>query len=114
MDLFDFLKNEYERKRDYYRNLYQDLQENITDYSNGIAEINSMLSSYKGKMPHSSSGSIPSNEFVPKREQLDEKLTKYISAAKEKQSSLIAAKQAAYNRYIYYRDQANAKAKEGK
>ncbi|PEA53786.1 chorismate synthase [Bacillus pseudomycoides] len=114
MSLFDFLKNEEERKRDHYQNLYQDLQKRISEYSNCIAEVNSALSSYRGKMPHASSGSIPVNDFEPKREQLDEKLMKYISDAEEKKSSLTTARQAAYDRYVYYRDKANAKAAEGK
>jgi hypothetical protein len=109
MGYFDFLNNEDARKRDYYRDLHDGLQRDITDYSNCLAQINSILSSYRSKIPHASSGSIPSNDFEPKREQLDDKLVKYISSAYEKKASLIAAKKAAYDRYVYYRDKANAK-----
>ncbi|AJH16854.1 hypothetical protein [Bacillus mycoides] len=114
MSLFDIFKNEEERKRDHYQKLYQELQERISEYSECIAEVNGALSSYRGKMPHASSGSIPVNDFEPKRQQLDEKLMQCISNAEEKRSSLTAARQAAYDRYVYYRDKANAKAAEGK
>lgn len=112
MGFFDFSNNEDVRKRDYYRDLFDGLQRDITDYSNCLAEINRFRSSYRSKMCHASNGSIPSNDFEPKREQLDYKLDKYIASADEKIASLNAAKKAAYYRYVYYRDKVNAK--EGK
>lgn len=100
----DFLKTGTEIKRDEYDQLYQDLSDALSEHDNKILEANSAYCAYLSNVPNLSNSKIPSNDFDPQREQLNEKLANYFKYEVEKRSSLFTAKNQAYERYVHYKD----------
>jgi len=102
--MFDWFKSDSERKRDDYYELYEKLKSAISEHDHKVSEANAAYSSYLGTIPNLSNSKIPSNDFETSREELTEKLKQYFRADQEKRSSLFAAKNKAYERYVHYKD----------
>lgn len=102
MSMFDWFKSDSERKRDDYYQLYEKLKSAISEHDHKVSEANAAYSSYLGTIPNLSNSKIPSNDFETSREELTEKLKQYFRADQEKRSSLTAAKNKAYERYVHY------------
>lgn len=100
--MFDWFKSDSERKRDDYYELYQKLKSAISEHDHKVSEANAAYSSYLGTIPNLSNSKIPSNDFETSREELTEKLKQYFRGDQEKRSSLVAAKNKAYERYVHY------------
>ncbi|ASS89168.1 chorismate synthase [Aeribacillus composti] len=110
--MFDWFKTATEKKRDDYHKLYEKLHDALSDYDQNVSEAEGIYESYVGKAAHLSSSDIPSNDFEPKRQELNQKLNKYFQLEKQKRSSLVSAKNKAYERYIYYKNLAIKEARE--
>ncbi|WP_430536006.1 chorismate synthase [Listeria rocourtiae] len=106
----DIGSSELEKKRDDYDRLHDRLKDAISEHDKLIGEARSSLSSYKSAHPGFDGTTIPSKHFDTKREELTTMLDGYINDASDKRSSLTAARDKAYERYVHYRD---AAAKEG-
>lgn len=106
----DIGSSELEKKRDDYDRLHDRLKDAITEHDKLIGEARNSLSSYKSAHPNFNNSKIPAIHFDSKREELAKKLEGYINDASDKRSSLTAARDKAYERYVHYRD---AAAKEG-
>jgi hypothetical protein len=102
--MFDWFKSGTERKRDEYHELYEKLKGAISEHDKKVSEANGAYSSYIGTAPNLSNTKIPSNDFENSREELNEKLKQYFQLDQEKRSSLVAAKNKAYERYVHYKD----------
>lgn len=98
-----FGKTETERKRDNYHTLYNRLSNALTEHDKKVSEAQSSYSSYNRSVPYVSSSRIPSNDFAPKRRELNTELMKYFNYEKDKRSELVSARSKAYERYQYYR-----------
>lgn len=117
--MFNWFKTDTEIKRDDYDKLHDKLNDALADHDKKVAEANSAYSSYSGSIPNLSNTKIPSNDFDPKREELNGKLMERFNTDKEKRASLNTAINQAYERYIYYknlaiREEAAKEAKEAK
>lgn len=110
--MFDWFKTATEKKRDDYHRLYEKLHAALSDFDQNVSEAEGIYESYAGKAAHLSSSDIPSNDFEPKRRELNQKLNKYFQLEKQKRSSLVSAKNKAYERYIYYTNLAIKEARE--
>jgi hypothetical protein len=104
MSVFSWFKSDTERKRDEYYELYEKLKDAISEHDHKVSEANAAYSSYVGTIPNLSNSKIPSNDFETSREDLTEKLRQYFQSDQEKRSSLTAAKNKAYERYIHYKN----------
>ena len=104
MSVFNWFKSDSERKRDDYYELYEKLKSAISEHDHKVSEANAAYSSYLGAIPNLSNSKIPSNDFETSREELTEKLKQYFRADQEKRSSLVAAKNKAYERYVHYKN----------
>ncbi|MBT2701341.1 chorismate synthase [Bacillus sp. ISL-40] len=102
--MFDWFKSDSERKRDDYYELYEKLKSAISEHDHKVSEANAAYSSYLGAIPNLSNSKIPSNDFEMSREELTEKLKQCFQADQEKRSSLAAAKNKAYERYVHYKN----------
>ncbi|EUJ32219.1 hypothetical protein [Listeria cornellensis] len=102
----DIMSTELEKKRDDYDRLHDRMKDAIIEHDKLIGEARSSLSSYKSGHPNFNNSKIPSAHFDPKREELTAKLEGYIEDVSDKRSSLTAARDKAYERYIHYRDAA--------
>ncbi|MBC1436444.1 chorismate synthase [Listeria rocourtiae] len=106
----DIGSSELEKKRDDYDRLHDRLKDAISEHDKLIGEVRSSLSSYRNAHPKFNDSKIPAKHFESKREELTTKLEEYINDVSDKRSSLTAARDKAYERYVHYRD---AAAKEG-
>lgn len=104
MSMFDWFKSDTERKRDDYYELYEKLRSAVSEHDHKVSEANGAYSSYLGTIPNLSNSKIPSNDFETSREELTEKLKQHFRADQEKRSSLVAAKNKAYERYVHYKN----------
>ena len=111
--MFNWLKTATERKRDDYYKLYQKLGDALSEHDRKVSEANSAHRSYVGTVPNLSNTKIPSNDFEVSREKLNGELLDYFQQDKDKRSSLVSAKNKAYERYIHYKNLAIREA-EGK
>lgn len=107
-----FIKSTYDKKRDHYHALYENLQDAISDHDKYVNNANSSYSSYIKTAPNLSNTKIPSNDFDVKREELNSKLKNYFHLDKEKRSSLVTAKQRAYEKYLHYKELAHKERQE--
>lgn len=110
--MFNWFKTATERKRDDYHKLYQKLGDAISEHDRKVSEASSAHSSYVGTVPDLSNTKIPSNDFEVSREKLDRELMDYFQQDKDKRSSLVSAKNKAYERYIHYKNLAIREAEE--
>lgn len=110
--MFNWFKTATERKRDDYYKLYQKLGDALSEHDEKVSEANSAHSSYVGTVPNLSNTKIPSNDFEVSREKLNSELLDYFQQDKDKRSSLVSAKNQAYERYIYYKNLAIREAEE--
>lgn len=110
--MFDFFKTDTEMKRDHYKTLYDHLKKILKDFENNMNEADAAYSSYTGSVPNLSNSKIPSNDFDPKREELDNKLKKYFDQEKQKKGDLVSAKNKAYEKYVHYKQLAVKEAEE--
>ncbi len=101
-----------EIKRDKYKKLYDKLVEAIVDHEEKTAAAEASYNSYMTTVPNLSNSKIPSNDFDPKREEKNAKLLKYFEKDKDKKTSLITAKNIAYQKYLYYRQKAIEEARD--
>lgn len=112
MSFFDWLnsipwgRTDTEIKRDNYDRLHGYLNKEISTHDKKISEIQSMVDSYKSKMPYLSQTDIPSDVFEPKRKELTDKLNKYMEEEDRKRRTLTLARDKAYQRYQYYKSKA--------
>src|SRR3954454_8890501 len=104
MSVLNWFKNGTERKREEYYELYEKLKSAISEHDHKVSEANAAYSSYLGTIPNLSNTNIPSNDFETSREELTNKLKQYFQADQEKRASLVAAKNQAYERYVYYKN----------
>lgn len=102
--MFGWWKTETERKRDDYEKLYNRLSKALTEHDNKVSDAESAYGSYTSSVPFLSSAKIPSNDFTPKRRELNQELIKYFNYEKNKRSELVTARDKARERYEYYRD----------
>jgi hypothetical protein len=102
--MFDWFKSDSERKRDDYYELYEKLKSAISEHDHKVSEANAAYSSYLGAIPNLSNSKIPSNDFETSREEVTEKLKQCFQTDQEKRSSLAAAKNKAYERYVHYKN----------
>jgi hypothetical protein len=109
-------RTETEKKRDNYYDLYKSLQDALKEHNRKVAQAEASYSSYISSVPSLSDFKIPSNDFGPKREELNRKLNKHFSEEKQKRSELDRASNQAYQRYVYYKNlairEAEAKAEK--
>jgi hypothetical protein len=110
--VFNWLKTATEIKRDDYHKLYQKLGDAIAEHDEKVSEASSAHSSYVGTVPNLSNTKIPSNDFEVSREKLNSELLDYFQQDKDKRSSLVSAKNQAYERYIHYKNLAIREAEE--
>jgi|SRR5690625_1287425 len=96
-------KTEAERKRDEYYKLYTRLSDVLEEHDRRVNDATGAYESYHRSLPYLSHFKVPSNDFVVKREQLNEKLTSYFDEEKGKRLDLVIAINRAYGRYEYYR-----------
>lgn len=108
----NLFKTDTEIKRDDYYELYQRLTDAITEHDRKVSEVNSAYSSYAGAVPNLSKTDIPSSDFESCRDKKDGELKRYFYQDQDKRSSLVTAKDQAYERYIYYRNQAAQETEE--
>lgn len=104
MSMFDWFKSDTERKRDEYQELYEKLKDAISEHDEKVSEANAAYNSYVGTAQNLSQTEIPSNDFEKSREELNEKLKAYFQQDQDKRSSLVAAKNKAYERYLHYKN----------
>lgn len=104
MLVFNLFSTATERKRDEYHELYEKLKDAISEHDNKVSEAKSAYSSYLGTAPNLSNSKIPSNDFEISREELNGKLQRYFQKDHEKRSSLVVAKNKAYERYVHYKN----------
>ena len=103
--MFSFwVKTENDRKRDDYDKLHGKLEKALNKHDKKVAEAEGSYSSYIGSVPNLSNTKIPSNDFDPKREELNRRLDKYFDEEKQKRSELLSVSNQAYLRYIYYKN----------
>ncbi|WP_052353793.1 hypothetical protein [Neobacillus jeddahensis] len=102
--MFDWFKSDTEKKRDDYHELYEKLKDAISEHDEKVSDANGAYSSYLGTVPNLSNTKIPSNDFKISREELNEKLKRYFQLDQDKRSSLVAAKNKAYERYLHYKN----------
>ncbi len=102
--MFNWFKSGTERKREEYYELYEKLKSAISKHDHKVSEANAAYSSYLGTIPNLSNTKIPSNDFETSREKVTDKLKQYFQADQEKRASLVAAKNQAYERYVYYKN----------
>ncbi len=95
-------KTEAERKRDEYYKLYTKLENILEEYDKKVEEFTSAYNSYRNSGPYLSPSKIPSNDFVEKRKQLNERLDAQFENEQGKRSDLVNAVKIAYGRYEYY------------
>lgn len=110
--MYWFVTRESERKANQYEHLYNKLEKRISDHDKHMENANDLFSAYQGTISNFSNSKIPSNHFDPKREELTEKLSKYISKEAEKRTSLVTAKSQAEVRKNHYIDQVNEEIKQ--
>ena len=96
-------KTEAERKRDEYYKLYTRLGDVLEEHDRRVNDATGAYERYYRSSPYLSPSKVPSNDFVAKREQLNEKLTSYFDEEKGKRLDLVIAINRAYGRYEYYR-----------
>lgn len=104
MSMFDWFKSDTERKRDEYHELYEKLKDAISEHDEKVSEANTAYNSYVGTAQNLSQPEITSNDFEKSREELNEKLKRYFQQVQDKRSSLVAAKDKAYERYLHYKN----------
>jgi hypothetical protein len=92
-----------EEKRDDYQKLYNKLQKIIDKHDRKVSDAQSSYRSYVGAIPYLSSYKVPSNDFGPKRIELNKELNQYFTYEKDKRTQLITAKDKAYERYLHYK-----------
>ncbi|MBL5768609.1 hypothetical protein B5V88_10810 [Heyndrickxia sporothermodurans] len=102
--MFDLFKTDTERKRDQYHKLYEKLKDALQEHDKKVSEANASYSSYISAVPNLSNTKIPSNDFDPKREELNRKLNKYFDNEKDMRGSLVTAINKANERYIHYKN----------
>lgn len=107
-----FGRTDAEIKRDDYQKLYNKLQNAIDKHDGKVSDAQSSYRSYMNTIPFLSSYKIPSNDFQPKRIELNKKLNEYFSYEKDKRVQLISAKNKAYERYQHYKTMAINEANE--
>ncbi|MEI3614125.1 hypothetical protein [Pseudogracilibacillus sp. SO30301A] len=96
-------KTEAERKRDEYYKLYTRLGNILEEHDRKVEEFTSAYNSYRNSDPYLSPSKIPSNDFVEKLKQLNERLDAQFENEKGKRLNLVIAVNRAYGRYEYYR-----------
>ncbi len=101
-----------ERKRDQYYQLYEELCDGLSKHDQKATEANDANCSYLNSVPNLSNSMIPSNDFDSKREELHGKLNGYFQYDLEKRTSIVAAKNKAWDRYIHYKNLAMKEAAE--
>lgn|SRR5690625_2981829 len=97
-------KTEAERKRDDYYKLYTKLSSVLDRFDREENDATSAYQSYRASSPFLSPSKIPSNDFVVKRDQLNQNLNTYFANEKNKRAELVVAKNRAYSQYEYYRN----------
>ncbi|MEK5521389.1 hypothetical protein B5V89_15145 [Heyndrickxia sporothermodurans] len=102
--MFEMFKTDTERKRDQYHKLYEKLKDALQEHDKKVSEANASYSSYISAVPNLSNTKIPSNDFDPKREELNRKLNKYFDNEKDMRGSLVTAINKANERYIHYKN----------
>ncbi|MED3649696.1 chorismate synthase [Heyndrickxia sporothermodurans] len=102
--MFDLFKTDTERKRDQYHKLYEKLKDALQEHDKKVSEANASYSSYISAVPNLLNTKIPSNDFDPKREELNRKLNKYFDNEKDMRGSLVTAINKANERYIHYKN----------
>ncbi len=107
-----FFRTETEKKRDDYLRLYYKLKDAKADHDRLVNEAESSYSSYTSSVPNLSNSKIPSNDFDPKREELNQELLRYFNYEKNKRSQIVHAASRAYERYQYYKQLAIREAEE--
>lgn len=107
-----FGRTDAEIKRDDYHKLYNKLQGAIDKHDGKVSDAQSSYRSYVGAIPYLSNYKIPSNDFEPKRIELNRELNQYFSYEKDKRVQLISAKDKAYERYLHYKSLAIKEANE--
>ncbi|WP_018664843.1 hypothetical protein [Heyndrickxia acidiproducens] len=110
--MFDFFKTDTEIKRDHYKQLYEHLKHTLNDFDKNVEEAHTAYASYTGSVPNLSNKDIPSKDFDPAREKLNQKLKKYFDQEKQKRSGLVSAKNKAYEKYNHYKRLAVKEAEE--
>lgn len=103
MGVFDFWKTATEKKRDDYDELHDSLKDAIKEHDEKMEELESELATYKKGMPELASTGIPANPFVEKRDDVIERLEKYINKEKNKRKTLTEARDTAYQKYLEYK-----------
>jgi hypothetical protein len=114
MGWFGWFDTETENKRDAYMKLYQEIEDTIAEHDKLVSEAESAYSSYKSGIPCMPEGAIPTSDYIPAQERLDQKLVDYLDSEIEHRGKLVRARNDAYERYIYYKNKAIAEAKEEK
>ncbi|WP_169729203.1 chorismate synthase [Fictibacillus gelatini] len=114
--MFDdwFASAETVRKRDNYDTLHDILKDALKEHDKKVAEATDAYNSYIKAVPNLSNSKIPSNDFDPKREELNEKLNQYFDKEKDMRSALVIAIDKAYERYLHYKNLAAKEAKAKK
>ncbi|WP_086445353.1 hypothetical protein [Candidatus Enterococcus lemimoniae] len=105
--MYFFVTRESERKANQYEHLCNKLDKRIRDHDKHMNNAKEIFSAYKGTVSNFSNSKIPSNHFDPKREELTEKLSTYISQEEAKSVSLTSAKNQAETRKNYYINKVN-------
>ncbi|SDZ50490.1 hypothetical protein SAMN05421736_11520 [Evansella caseinilytica] len=101
-----FFRSETEKRRDDYWALYEKLKTAIDTHDRRVTEAEASYSSYKRSIPFLLTFRIPSNDFEPKRQELTGEVKELLEYEKDKRSDLVRAKNNAYDRYLYYKQQA--------
>ncbi|MFU0791783.1 MAG: BBP1-C domain-containing protein [Virgibacillus proomii] len=107
-----WFRTENEKKRDDYYRLYVRLQSAKTEHDKLVNEAEASYSSYKSTIPNLLNNKVPSNDFDPKREELEAELRRHFYYEKSKRSELARAATRAYDRYKYYERLAIQEAEE--
>ncbi|MGE6260578.1 chorismate synthase [Heyndrickxia sporothermodurans] len=102
--MFNLFATATERKRDQYDKLHSKLKAALQDHDNYVSKATSAYQNYIRSVPYLSNSDIPSNDFDPKRQELNRKLNQYFDNEKDKRDSLVSAIDKAYERYVYYKN----------
>lgn len=102
--VFGWFKTDTEKKRDDYYKLYERLGDAISEHDRKVSDAEGSYSSYTSSSPYLSSNIIPSNDFSPKRTELNSTLQRYFDYEKGKRSDLVTARSRAYQQYEHYKD----------
>ncbi|MUK87586.1 hypothetical protein GMD78_04120 [Ornithinibacillus sp. L9] len=101
--MFGWFKTDTEKKRDDYLKLYEKLQSAREYHDKKVSDAEAAYSSYIRSVPYMSNYKIPSNDFDPKREELNGKLQRYFDYEKRKRNDIVNAASRAYQQYEHYK-----------